>query len=357
MSLLWVDGFDTYGGDSASIIDTMPTGKYISGGGTQLRASGTTRSGYGFSVRLYGASIRKAFLPQADLTVGVAYYHATSLGEYNDDSIIQFEIDDLRGNRTEMCTVYVNGVGGITVLADGTDVFVTSVPNIVFPATWHYIECKYVPRSSTHGEIHVRVDNAAVCSFVGVTSGHGDVINVIALPHEIGGETNGLAGINYAYYDDLYVLNSQGVGPCNEFLGDVIAYVLHPNADTATNEGTPSTPGAAHFTLVNEIVGNGIGTLVLDTDGQAELFGMTTVPADAIDILAVQISVRAKKDVSGICGFNIIGQVDANQVIGPERTLAGSYINQELILEAYPGGGAWSPANIADLECGFQAVI
>ena len=74
-------------------------------------------------------------------------------------------------------------------------------------------------------------------------------------------------------------------------------------------------------------------------------------------MLAVSITVRARKDAAGVCGYKIVAQHSVNELLSSAKVLTGNYLNQDYIMESKPGGGGWTPTNVQALKIGIEAVI
>ncbi|MEN6367687.1 MAG: hypothetical protein ABFC88_12825 [Thermoguttaceae bacterium] len=90
------------------------------------------------------------------------------------------------------------------------------------------------------------------------------------------------------YLDDLYICDSTGSAPTNDFLGLALVTRCVPNSDSDTNEWTPQT-GANHFEMVDDGVTADDDTYIeADSTGDTELWSHTAI-GDVGTIFGVQV--------------------------------------------------------------------
>jgi hypothetical protein len=154
--------------------------------------------------------------------------------------------------------------------------------------------------------------------------------------------------------DDLYVCNTAGSN-FNDFLGDCVVHSLTPVSDAGTNTMTQvnGTTGQ-HFTNVNQLPPDDDATyLAADTAGQKEMFGLSTIPADVLQVLAVSVNVTARKQAPGLRLYKTAIDVGGTEADSASFAAALAYIQTHYLLEVQPGGAAWTNAALQSAKIGF----
>lgn len=355
MSLIWMDGFDAYGTDGQDVSYVLTSSLYASG--IRCVADADTRTGRGYAVRflrLSDAEMIKAFEVKDELIVGFAWKveEAAPLR-----TICQFLYDDHFGTQSTHLSVYMTGDGAVSVgyftgagTAQPTKLF-DSGPNILFPNVWHYIEVRVKFGAST-GEIQVRVDGQTCVSGVGRTTN----TDAPALCNMFRLGTFYLEDNNTAetFVDDLYILDTEGT-EFNDFLGDVVIHTVMPNEDGSLNQLSQFGGSLAKYTAVDDIPPDGDTSYVFgNTIGQQERYGVDPLPTNVINVLAVSVHARVKKDAAGASGLKLLARVDGVNEIGPTEPVTTQYVTRAMMLERAPGGSAWTKAKAEAMEIGFE---
>jgi hypothetical protein len=366
MSLIWMDGFDSYGpvADPDTLYNDDPTNQLLlSSGYVYCNGVGLgtdTRVGYGKSLWTTANSFgvptdfRLAFVPKDQVIVGFAFkYHSTELA-----NIMRFMFDDRLGNVTSQMRVYANAEGGISLSIDGTTLLYSSAPNIIFPNVWQYIEMKYTPNKET-GQIIIKVDGQTCIQFDGPTSpqttpNQVNMLQIITLAGEWDlASSDPLVGIKH--YDDLYVLDNLGSG-MNDFLGDVIVHSVNVVGDQGPNQMQQFGGEADHYTAVDDWPpDDDVSYLYTNTAGEQEMFNLDTLPDNIIDVLAVSVHIRGKKDAPGQSAVQCVAKFDTNEVTGAAQPLAVQYVTKNLFLEQCPDGTAWTKEKAEATKIGFKS--
>lgn len=373
MALLWIDGFDSYragGPDHTSIsppperdaAPIMRSSLYVAANDCGVTTD--TRTGRGRALQMIAGSggaeiyhgyFKKAFELQDEIVVGFAYkFTDTTL-----DEICRFQYDNLLGTVLNQCRIYVNGVGGITInIGGGRNAY--SAPNTVFPDVWHYIEIKYRPRDDATGRCIVRVDGEVVVSLNGPSKivvpneARPNLVNVFWFGQHSGDYFAGLDVQMSVWIDDLYILNTQGEA-FNDFLGDVVVHSVMPNEDAGPNQANQYGGGLAKFTSVDEIgPDEDLSYVYSNAIGVKEMYGVEDLPQNIIDVLAVSVHVRAKKDAAGLSTYKIGCKVDGIEEQSSLKTVTTQYVTRNFIMETKPGGGAWTKEDADNMQIGFE---
>lgn len=366
MSLLWMDGFDSYGHlhnpatiyNDADLNTLMLSSGYVAATGMGMVAD--SRTGYGNSFWLTGnsgsflANLQIAFDPKDQLITGFAFkYEATVLAH-----ICAFEWDNRLGTVTKQMVVYANAEGGISLSIDnGATLLQASSPNIIFPGVWQYLEIKYTP-NKTNGQIIIKIDGQTCIQYDGptcptTTPNQVNMIEFYSTGSDWGnGQSKGTNGLKQ--YDDLYVLDNLGSG-FNDFLGDVVVHSVQVVNDQSPNSLSQFGGAAGHFTAVNAFPTDEDGSyLYTNTVGDREMFGLDTLPDNIIDVLAVSTHVRGKKDAPGSSAVKLVTKYSTYEAVSAAKPLAVQYVTKNQFLETCPDGTGWTKAKAEATVIGFE---
>jgi hypothetical protein len=349
MSLIRIDGFDTFSnttGDSPACIATSQF--YTISNLPTIVASADTRSGVGHALQIQsGHGMGFAFDPAADLVFGIAFVSPSfGVGGLSAPHIIaEFCADNYLGAVSSLFQLTTNPSGALTARF-GSEIAISPV-NSIFASTWHYIEgrIKFAPDST--GAVEIRVDGNTVITYAGPTSGPTTGANMMQMYH-----AGDLA--DWFEIDDLYLLRKDGLG-LTDFLGDCVVHSLMPTTDAGPNEMTMVGGGSTHASSVNEIGPDDDTTYVhSNTIGQREFYNVSAIPADIVEVLAVQVNVRARKDTAGIAKFKIGLRSGSTESYGPLKTPPIAYLGQFAIWETDPAGGVWTKISAQAAQIGIQ---
>lgn len=383
MSILFMDGFDSYGlaadWTPASLDNYAAFNSFVTTLGYSASAGvipvTDTRHGYGHSLKSGikdPALAKRLRLPlglQTEIVVGFAYkYRQTNRGQ-----IISFYYDDHLGAVEPLAGLYANADGGISFAvpvnrnaglyfsvgaSNAATLRAVTPQNTIFPDSWQYIEVKYKPHK-TAGSISVRVNGQTCLTLTGATVPPymPDAVNTITL----GTATNDLPLVldlttGDKSYDDLYVLNTSGAD-LNNFLGDVMVQSIPIVSDATPNELSQYGGSSGHFTAVNAWPPDeDVSYLYGNTPAEKELFGIDTLPANIIDVLAMSVHVRARKDAPGASSMRLIAKYSSSTVEGTTYALSTNYVTRHLFLEACPDTTAWTKVKAQAALFGFEVI-
>ena len=354
MSLIWMDGFDAYG-TSGSARLVMESSLYVRAG---ANISNETRTGRGYSILLPWNStvglpnVRKAFDVKGGLIVGFAW-KLNAIDRLKE--ICRFQYDDHFGTVRSHLQVNMTADGAVSIgnVADNGSDWVKmadSGPNVLFPNVWHYIEIKVV--FGENGSVQVRVDNQTCLEATGRTKNPKSP----ALCNLWRASNYYLEDANYndTFVDDLYILDMEGTD-FNDFLGDVVIHAVLPNADGTLNQLSQFGGSLQKYTAVDDIPPDGDTSYVFgNIIGQQERYFVDPMPTNVINVLAVSVHARAKKDAAGASNLKLLCKFEDDIALGPVEPVTTQYITRALMLETAPGGGAWSKAKAEGMEIGFE---
>lgn len=211
--------------------------------------------------------------------------------------------------------------------------------------SWFYVEVKIVKGSAGSCELHLN-GGPEIASAVG----NFGTVNMDSIQFE-----NDNIGDARVSIDDVYVLDTTGPAPENDFLGDVAVRTLYPVADGTYSQWTADPPGP-HYEDVNETLIDGDGTIIYDTTpGDKDSFDLSPLPVSTV--YAAQLNLGARKGDAGSTRQiePLIRQAGVDHV-GPTFTLSASYVFYSWLLNQDPTGAAWTGATINADEFGVELV-
>lgn len=227
-----------------------------------------------------------------------------------------------------------------------------------FPApsinAWHYVEVKARISADTTGRVVVRVDGKVVADFTGVTrssgSGHVPVGRISFL--------SGGSSSSHVRITDVYVADTTGPAPYNDFLGDVVVLPITPTGPGAHSDWTGSDGNKVdNHLLVDERPPSTADYVTTATVGARETYTFTDIPADE-QVHAVKVLAALTRSDPGYAGVkhlirNPTGQVsvDAEKTFG----LGGTEIVGSGPFTLDPAGQPWTPGTVNAAEYGVEA--
>jgi hypothetical protein len=339
MALLWIDGFEGYGTTGALDTKLSQRGYGVYGGA--YAGVGVGRLS-GFSYHNTANSTVTGFwtpplTEDPTLIFGAAFmWDATTYTQ-----IISFYDNSQQGvnirlSASSPSTIVVK-VGG-SVVDTFTDF--TFLMNV-----WYYIEMKVVCHP-TNGSIEVRLNGTTIVSIADINTQAGidafhNIVRFDMTPH--------------SWTDDFYICDGSGTA-CNDFQGICSIIGLFPDADTETNQWTPST-GITHYNLVNENPPDTAGYVLGNVQAQEDLYSYPSI-IRTDPILGIQISsmVMLNSGTSVIIEAPIV----SNDIVdlGPKSVYSSSsYQELRHISEVDPNTGEpWTIEGLAAAQFGIKVM-
>jgi hypothetical protein len=332
MSIVWIDGFDLY----SSTVNYTSKG-YSSTAGTTSFVTG--RFG-GLALRVQSANGAVTFgLPGSytGLAWGFAYRPSNLIAS---TLIAQFMTSG-----SIVCSLFLLATGALQFVrgsTTGTNVLCTTAV-VASVSNWTYIEMEFT-QSATVGAVNIYCNGALAASATAVNTG-ATAINQL-----------GYAGTNSGFnavtsdFDDSYVKN---VATRN---GECKVETLRPSSDAAV-QWTPNS-GATNFSRVNEAASDGDTSYVSSaTVGQTDLYGVGALGSSPANIMAVQVTVIARKDDAASRQLATVNKSGTTTSTGATRALGSTYQTFSDIYETNPDTtSAWTPTTVNGLQVG-QTVI
>jgi len=214
---------------------------------------------------------------------------------------------------------------------------------------WIWVEVKTRVNDVT-GFMEVRVNGAVVASFVG------DTVNSTVAGANVGITSLLLNGVNSSAIDDVYVSDTAGAAPFNDYLNDVQVETLVPNGNGASSQFVGSDGNSVdNYLLVDELPAVDSDRVESSTVGQRDVYTFTDPAAGVGEVLAVMPCVAVSKTVAGPANIKIVdrlaGGVERVSAAKPVLNLgwrtAGPYV-------ADASGAAWTPATVASSQFGVE---
>jgi hypothetical protein len=226
----------------------------------------------------------------------------------------------------------------------------TSIKSVGLSA-YHWIEFHYKISTSV-GIVEIWIDNIQIMNLTAINTtyySNSTFSNII-----IGGNgSNSVIG----YYDDLYILNTNGTYN-NTRLGDSRIETLLPNSDASPNTGIPSVIGS-HYAMVDSAQNNGGSTYVTlsNTSNQEELYKVNSLVSTPASVYGVKVLNLAEKSsvTNTISATESI--IVSNGVIstGNVTNLTSQYSTVVGIFETDPNtGNVWTYGNVNIANVGIK---
>ncbi|WP_113155963.1 hypothetical protein [Nitratireductor sp. OM-1] len=365
MSLLWMDGFDTYGAHHGALTDNEDQEKVLASSGytavSQATFHDATRTGRGLAVRLSrGAAVyqtgrlRRAFETRDEVIMGAA----VRVGSSDFDRFFTIMYDNQLGDLHSQISIARNAQGGISVVgyttgpsgSVSTHLVAASRPNVMFPDVWHYVEVKYKPGS----HVVVRLDGAVVLNGSGWTNPKApkrvNLCTFICSP----ADWSTAHSNTHTYFDDLYLCDTHGT-QFNTFCGDVVVHGLMPLQDAGPNDMSAYGGGLANYTAVDDVPpDDNLSYIYSNTLGHVDMFDLDDLPANIIDVLAVSVHARCRKDAAGTSNIKLKARYDGLTADSPPMTLPTVFVGKHHIFETAPDGGGWNKVKANNLNIGVE---
>lgn len=339
MALLWMDGFDHYGGN----ISNMLNGVWAQTTGSLSTVN--PRTGTHHFLRS-GSSVLRRVLGGAKTTVGFgAAYYLTELPSENDEVGLLTMSD---ASNLQQISFGIQSTGTMTVVrggttgVNGTVIHTTATPVVVAEAYQH-IEFR-VGVHSTNGSVEVRVNGVTVINLVDVDTnptGAGEVSQLSLAKY-------GPSSSNTTtHMDDVFAWDDTGTTN-NDFLGDRRVRTIYPDSDTATAEW--SIVGAVNgFDAINQTGPDG-DTTYIEADTNVPVtseFGLQDLPASTGAIAAVQTYIMQRKTEAGDGNTQTSLISGASVADGADRPITEVYTYGQDVFETDPDtGSAWTKAGV-----------
>lgn len=341
MALIWVDGFDHYGGTIANL---TAGGNYSAYGvnTTQAQISTTQKRTNTHALRIHGGNtsgasagyLRKAYSTGSLTRVGVGFAsYIPTLPAINTGMRLDF--NDF-ANATQF-TMYVTSTGALQIKReDGTVLGTTSGP-VITAAAWHHIEL-YAEMSQTVGVIKIWVNEVLVLNLSAIDNVNSALVETSQLQFEVDGVYPDVTGHDW-YIDDLYIYDTTGSINNAAPVGDLNAYLLVTTADTAEADWTKST-GSAGYALIDETAPDDADYIQSAVVGDRSDFALTDLPSTVNYVAGLFAHVRALKTDAGGAELKTTIMSGSSQSSGSNKSITTAATWWHQAIETDPATGA-----------------
>jgi hypothetical protein len=376
MTLLYFDGFETYGlgedvlneaQDAYNFGDTLTIGDGTFETSDRIPSGQLLQYNTGVLSDADKTFDRTTFVPLAGLSsedtwiAGMAF---RVIGGYPGSTGYCHIFDWRDRNNAAMVSVRVRGNGDVQIAfvdpPSDSVVIETAVNAIPDPTVWHYIESKITFHGSS-GEYYVRVDGTEIMSDTGVQTS-------LSSETRPGIMRTGHFQSRQTQFDDFYLLDDQGSAPTNDFLsgpitgGDVFVKRIRPEAAGVSTQFTKT--GVANWSDVAEDKEDGDSSYVESkTATEKDLYNYEDISPFGIgEIFGVIAKPVLKKTTGGSRTYRLLCKSNATEdPTGTRYASAGSYVRQTYIWEtnpdaALPVGTAWTVDTFNAAQFGLEII-
>lgn len=343
--LRWMDGFDHYGSDAALLtqgVYAQATGVTLSNAnprtGTRCARINPLTGDRGLR-RVFGADLQE---------VGIGYAFNIPTLPTDSETLILAAFAD---NAYEVqCSLVMSSTGQILLYRSYPTANVpgpllaTSAPCVSAGAYNHFEVRMFC--DDYGGACEVRLNGVTVLNVTGVDNAA--IPGAIMAQVKIGMLNNVYQDFPaYMDVDDLFCWDATGALN-NDFVGDKKVYTRFPDADTATEEWTPST-GVNSFAMLDNVPPlDGTEYLEAQTAPAQTIVGLADLPAEVVSIAGLMTATRLFKTDAGNAKVEVGIINGSDSTIAPEHpaTMAATYYHD--IFEADPATGLpWTVSGFA----------
>lgn len=313
MALLWIDGFDHYG-DDVSLLEQGPYAEVNAAtlstaaprtGQTALRIVGDNDGGFR---RIFGGDVTEC---------GIGYAFLIPDLPSDSQSMALAQIRD--NNNDPVMTLGVTSTGQVQAWA-GPNRPAAFPPGVVRGTSAPVV----LTGAYQHFEAHigadfceVRLNGVTVLNLAGVGWAPGTFSQV-----QVGSPGLAVTGFpTYMMVDDVFAWDASG-DQNSDFIGDKKVWTVFPNADTATEEWTPSV-GANSWAMLDDVPPqDGVHYLAAGAPDTRSDFELAAVPETIVSIAGVMLATRAWKTDAGNAKVQVGLISDGDDVRGAEHAIS-----------------------------------
>jgi hypothetical protein len=340
MSLLFIDG-------CGEIYGTSEIGKFFNQSDSPVNVHATLGRRGGACIRIGGINddMRVGFPGHDTIVCGFAVKRITySAGNTN--------LCHFSGPSASAVSWQVTSSGAIRVLSSSAERAI-SAGGVFLADTWHYLELKALIHNSA-GTLEVRIDGDIVIDVTGIDT----LQSGLALVDGVSWVGQGLS--NQTLIDDIYILNTAGPAPYNDFLGDSRVDGLLPNGAGFSSDFPTATPSGTHFENVDENPPDGDTSYnESNVANDIDLFDVAALPVitGGATVWAVQASAFLNKQDAGPAPFRLLTRPTSTTFNGDQKEPPIDYVYKHQIWELNPQTAAeWTEAEVDAAEFGVEAL-
>jgi hypothetical protein len=332
MALLFMDGFDTLSANAplsakgwSQSYSTSDTGRF---GGRAV----TVGTGLAASVTIANTQT---------VILGFAYKHTTAtvgaylLIRFRDGATTQLEL------QIDSTSIRAYRGAGTTLLATGSATVAASA--------WTSLEIKLMVADS--GSIVVKLDGVTVLSFSGDTQSNSSAYcNTVLLA--------GTSSASIGALDDLFLLDTTGSAPLNDYIGDVRVSTLFPTSDSSV-AFTPASGGSNYLMVDDGATVDGDTTYASGSSvGDKDLMGFEDLSFTPATVHAVRVGSVARKTDAGVRSLCAVAKSGATELDGTGVGLSTSYavIGHTYLVDPATST-TWTASAVNSLVAGYKVTV
>jgi hypothetical protein len=233
----------------------------------------------------------------------------------------------------------------------------TSATELVATTTWTYVEFK-ATIDDTDGGVWVRVNGADALrlgafavSPTTLDTRNGGTAEVAKLTWCF--QSHAFSDVTHFGLDDLYILDTTGSAPYNDFLGPVRVLELLPDAAGASAQFTPSA-GTNHEAVDDALIHDGDTTYVESgTAGHRDLHNLTTAAVSSV--LAVKTIAVARRTDAGPTELELSVRSGSTTGDSTGKVLSDTYgEHAETFLTNPDTTNPWQASELTGLQAGIK---
>lgn len=339
MAVICIEGFDHLS------LAQLATKAGISGtGGSGSVASGRLGGQCWKSIANQSGQLVKAFPSTAGpVIIGFAFKHEGGIGNGIDHLLV-------RGGTTNIVRMYWDNSGAFPCLkfrnAGGT--LLGSTATQIVDGIWYYVELKITIHASA-GALEVRMNGAADISATSLNTGSTSADNWWF-------GVSGIGSLPQVSMDDVYVADTTGGAPNNDFLGDTRVETLVLTAEGANTAWTASS--GTKVAAIDQTTSHDDDTdyIVSTTPGDRETFTATALSVTSGSVFGVQVNLAARKDDAGTRTIAPVIRMSGTNHDGTAVGLTTSYLVFSQLYNQDPNGSNWTVSSVNAAEWGVKEV-
>jgi len=241
--------------------------------------------------------------------------------------------------------ICLNASQNFAVYRSGT-LLGTSSGKVVVDGTWHTLEAKVFFDDSV-GAVELRLDGVQILNLANQDTLVG--ANAYARSFQVG-----VIYVNKTtYFDCIYLCDTAGSAPQNDFLGDVRCDVIRP--DGAGNQTDFSPSAGANWENVDDITPDDVATN--NSDGTVDDQDSYALPSLAVGgtIFGVKPGIVVAKDDAGAKGCKILTRSNITFYKSTEVAPSTTYGRFSKVYQDNPDdSAAWEEADVNGMEVGVE---
>lgn len=341
MALLFVESFDHW---ATADIQKKWTATVNSSYNIE---TGTFRTGIA-SMRItnQNTNIRKSFPSSVTtIVIGLAFQFS---GMQNTNRII-----DILEGTTSHVSIQISNSNTLQAYRGPASVSLGLGSQVLAPGIWYYLETKVFVHDST-GTVECRLNGSATpdINLTGQDTRNGQTGVIDGF--NIGG---GGSGGPTVYFDDIYVLDTSGGAPQNDFLGDCRVDCLMPNGNGNSSQFDGSDGNQTdNYLLVDEDNSDSDTTYVESPDvNDKDTYAYENLVPATGTVYAIQLVAQMRKtDAGGRSVRYVVRHSGTEEDSAADIALADGYTIYRELRTTKPGGGAFSISDVNGMEAGLK---